>query len=163
MSARDDELAEIVRRWRDAWHVIDENGKTVENPNLGAVARNLMAEVEQLLDRPAHRPRDAPQAFTDRLRRAICAELLYLNQLPSDDVPPDREDDVRGAAGNRDRAGALAAEITHSSARQIQRARRQSRTPEGKWQLASEPGHQVRELGTANLLQIWQATKIAKK
>lgn len=159
MSARDDELAEIVRRWHDAWQVIDENGKIVENPNLGVVARNLMAEVEQLLDRPAHRPKDV----RDRLRRAICAELLYLNQLPSDDVPPDHEDDVRRAAGNREQADDLAAKITNSSARQIQRARRQSRTPDGKWALASEPGHQVRELGTANLLQIWQATKIAKK
>ena len=72
MSARDDELAEIVRRWHDAWQVIDENGKIVENPNLGVVARNLMAEVEQLLDRLAHRPKDVRDRLRARSARSCC-------------------------------------------------------------------------------------------
>lgn len=164
MSVRDDEVKKILKRARDAQFVIDPENpdRCIENPRRLEAAAEALWELEQLLEREPHRPTDVAGAFRDRLRRAVCAELLYKGLLPSKDVPRGHEDDARLAFDNRTKADKLAAKITNSSARQVQRARRQSLTKSGAWELASEPGHRV-ELDEAGLLQIWQASKSAKK
>lgn len=170
MSTRDDELRKILRRWRDAEFIIDPEDpeRCIDNPRLGEASIALRGEIEELLEREPGRPTDVAGEWRNRLRRASCAELLYLGKLPSEDVPKGCETDARSAAGNRAKADKLAARITNSSVRRVQDARKASvvtledehgRKRGTAWELASEPGLQVRERSDAELVELWKSIR----